>query len=230
MDPKKLFADERFNCCVYCGGEPTTDDHVPSKVLLDKPYPANLPVVKACEACNNGFSVDEEYVACFPECVLSGSTDPESIRRLKIKRILTDKPALREKIRASSQAVSPAHISWSVEIERANNVVLKLARGHAAYELSEPVLSEPEHISIVPLSQLSPDERTAFETPPVETVAPELGSRAFSRITVAGNDVLMDNGWQVVQPGLYRYLVTYSQAKAVRVVLGEYLACEVIWL
>ena len=57
MDPRKLFVDERMTgMCVYCGGQPDTRDHVPSRVLLDDPLPDNLPVVDACRACNESFS------------------------------------------------------------------------------------------------------------------------------------------------------------------------------
>jgi len=39
MNPCHLFMDERLTgMCVYCGAHPETRDHVPSKVLLDKPY------------------------------------------------------------------------------------------------------------------------------------------------------------------------------------------------
>lgn len=67
MDPRHLFVDKRLTgICVYCGGEPSTRDHVPSKVFLDEPYPENnLPVVPACETCNNSFSLDEEVCCLF---------------------------------------------------------------------------------------------------------------------------------------------------------------------
>lgn len=40
MDPRHLPVDSRLvGGCVFCGGEPGTRDHVPSKVLLDDPLP-----------------------------------------------------------------------------------------------------------------------------------------------------------------------------------------------
>ena len=43
------FADERLvSGCVYCGGPEETNEHVPSRVFLDQPYPENLPGVDAC--------------------------------------------------------------------------------------------------------------------------------------------------------------------------------------
>lgn len=93
MDPRQLFADERHAAfCVFCGAEPTTREHVVSRVLLDDPLPEELPLVRSCYACNNGFSRDEEYVACLIDCVIAGSTS--SIRREKVKRALCRSPAL----------------------------------------------------------------------------------------------------------------------------------------
>lgn len=51
----------QIQTCVYSGGGTETRDHVPSKVLLEKPYPENLPIVPACDTCNQSFSSDEEY-------------------------------------------------------------------------------------------------------------------------------------------------------------------------
>lgn len=85
VDPRQLFFDQRnAGFCVHCGGDDSTSDHVPSKVLLDEPYPDNLPLVPACQTCNNGFSDDESYLACLIECAISGSTDPERVRREKV--------------------------------------------------------------------------------------------------------------------------------------------------
>ena len=45
------------------------------RILL---YPIHMPTVQSCGNCNNGFSDDEEYLACFIECVVCGATDPEN--------------------------------------------------------------------------------------------------------------------------------------------------------
>ena len=81
------FVDERQKTwCIRCAREMrglrNSRDHVPSKVLLRKPYPTNLPVVDICSRCNAGFAKDEEYVAVFMSAVLSGSSEP------KLQRIL----------------------------------------------------------------------------------------------------------------------------------------------
>ena len=76
MDQINGFVDERqkawcIRCGAWIGDVDTNRDHVPSKVLLRKPYPENLPVVATCVACNNGFSADEEYLHLFLHCVLT---------------------------------------------------------------------------------------------------------------------------------------------------------------
>lgn len=81
MDPRHLFMDSRLvGMCAYCGGRPDTRDHLPSKVLLDEPYPAELPVVEACLKCNESFSLHEQYLACFIECVVCGTCEPSGLK------------------------------------------------------------------------------------------------------------------------------------------------------
>jgi len=47
--------------CLFCGKKAETKDHVPSKNLLEKPYPKNLLTILSCKKCNTSFSLDEEY-------------------------------------------------------------------------------------------------------------------------------------------------------------------------
>jgi hypothetical protein len=48
--------------CVFCCKSASTKDHIPSKSLLEKPYPNNLLTVSSCKKCNEAFSPDEEYL------------------------------------------------------------------------------------------------------------------------------------------------------------------------
>ena len=124
-----------------------TRDHVPSKVLLDEPYPANLPVVPACRACNESFSRDEEYLACLLECVLAGSTHVENFQRPKIRKILARRPALAAVIEASRHHDDGIMFT---DRDRVRNVILKLVRGHMAFEMDEPQLEEPSYARLLP--------------------------------------------------------------------------------
>ena len=117
MDPRHLFMDERLNgMCVYCGVQPDTSDHVPSKVLLDKPFPPQLPVVDACINCNAGFSLDEQYLACFLECIICGTAESADLQRSNVKRILGESHALQRRIEESQRTDAMGNLLWQPEI------------------------------------------------------------------------------------------------------------------
>lgn len=215
--------------CVYCGGGTETRDHVPSKVLLDQPYPENLPIVAACDSCNQSFSSDEEYLACLLECVLCGSTDPQKMQRSNVQRMLTARPALRARIERARKQLPEGRTAFDAEQDRVCRVVLKLARGHCAYELNEPRQEEPASFMALPYSALTKDQAAHFETVPGGPIGvwPEVGSRAFQRLIIADDAYHM--GWLTVQPGRYRFLVKGERASIVRIVIADYLACEVFW-
>lgn len=113
-----------------------SDDHVPSRVFLDEPYPENLLVVPSCTTCNTGFSLDEEYLACLIECARAGSV--EAVRRPKIRRILEPSPALVARLHQARRENLFGGVEFVPEPPRVSNVLAELARGHAAFELSQP--------------------------------------------------------------------------------------------
>jgi len=200
---------------------------MPSRVFLDKPYPEHLPVVPACADCNAGFSLDEQYVACLIECSMCGSADPAAVKRDKIARILRDTPALAARIAAARRETADG-VTFAVEFDRVRNVVLKLARGHAAFELNEPQFSEPANVGIAPLAVIPAEDRERFEQPPAQLIWSEVGSRAMHRL--AGSFPDGDSmGWIVVQPRRYRYLTAMGPGVTVRMVFSEFLAAEVLW-
>ena len=238
MDYIDEFVDERQKAsCIQCGawvGDVETNrDHVPSKVLLRKPYPENLPVVETCVACNSGFSADEEYLYLFLHCVLTGSTDPEQHADEKIARALRRHEKLRARIKRSKTEYrtigGETRCVWKPEKERVERVVVKNARGHAFYEYGEAMLTEPEHVWNLPLASMTVAEREEFEnagTTGELAPWPELGSRMMTRV-LTGQD--MRDGWVIVQDGVYRFRVQQCGVMLVRSVLFEYLATEVHW-
>ena len=229
MDPRKLFADDRMSgFCVYCGGPPETRDHVPSRVLLDDPPQSNLPVVACCYTCNQSFSIHEEYLACLLDCVLVGSTQPENMTRSKVAKILRKRPALASRIASSLDTSSTTEKTWMPEMDRVRKVILKLARGHIAYELSLPHLDDPLSIECAPLCLMAPEEIDAFLRDQSTPFWPEIGSRAFIRFCEDATSGPMDY-WQVVQAGRYQYLVCQSDGDFLRMLIGNYLACQVAW-
>jgi len=241
MDQLNNYADNRLiRGCIYCAGHADTRDHVPSKCLLEQPYPENLPIVGCCDSCNQDFSKDEQYFVCLIESVLCGSTDPEKICRPSVARIMQNLPHLRQRIENSKTEVD-GQIAFVPEIERINNVMLKLARGHAAFELSQPCREKPDHFWCGSLSSLPQENREAFDSVHFQEVFGEVGSRNMQRLLVTQITRLSENGeqqnvgmiindWIDVQDDRYRYLAIDDMGQIViRIVVAEYLACEVAW-
>jgi hypothetical protein len=235
------FADNRLiRGCIYCGGPADTRDHVPSKCLLEQPYPTNLPVVGCCDTCNQDFSKDEQYFVCLIESALCGSTDPEKIRRASVARMMQNSPALRQRIENSKTEVN-GQIAFVPEIERINNVMLKLARGHAAFELSQPCSEKPDHFWCGPLSSLPQENREAFNSVHFQQVFGEVGSRNMQSLMVTQMTRVSENGerqnigmlindWVDVQDDQYRFIAIDDMGQIViRIVVAVYFACEVAW-
>lgn len=242
-DMKQLnsFADDRLiRGCVYCGGSADTRDHVPSKCLLERPYPENLTVVGCCYDCNQGFSKDEEYFVCLIESVLCGSIDPEKIERSSVAKIMQKSPALRKRIEDSKTEVN-GQIAFIPEFERIQNVMLKLARGHATFELSQPCRMEPDHFWCGVLSSLPEENQEAFNSVHFQHNFGEVGSRNMQRLMVTQMTVMSENGeeqnismlindWIDVQDDRYRFIAIDDMGTfVIRIVIAEYFACEVAW-
>ena len=228
MDQIKSFGDQRtLNFCALCSvGYPETRDHCPSKILIDEPYPENLPVVPVCKKCNVSISADEEYFACFVSCVIAGSTNPDLIHRSKIKRILNSKPALQARIEQSKRILKnvPHFIPERARVEA---VLLKLARSHSLYQLHEICISKPSVIWYSDLESLDGDVRHDFENLPPMNFFPEVGSRAMQRI-VEGNSMLYQ--WIEVQARRYRFCaLALPEGIEIRIVIHDYLACLINW-
>ncbi|MFC1467803.1 hypothetical protein ACFLQY_03840 [Verrucomicrobiota bacterium] len=223
------YADQRFNGkCVYCGAAPETREHVPPKVFLDRKFPENLPIVEACSTCNNGFSADEEYMACLIECSIAGSADPDLLQRSNIAKTLIKRPALRQRLQ-NSMRHDAGQTLFSIEQDRVCNVVKKVAVGHVLFELNL-LLSESPKVYMAPFASLSEEQKDEFENIDymMPTMWPEVGSRAMQRLLIV-EDCVYDEGWVVVQSNRYRYAVIQSEVIEVRMVFSEYLACQVIW-
>lgn len=241
VDQLKDLADGRLiSGCVYCGGRQDTRDHVPSRVFLDSPFPENLPVVPACRECNNGFSSDEEYLACLLEAVIAGSTDPDRIERRQVANILRRSAGLRARIESSKHQVDD-QTAFHVDGARIENVLLKLARGHACFELSTPCHNNPRSLRWWPLLMMSAEERDAFDASQVIEMFGEIGSRQTQRLLVTQLTLrspsgelssvgLIVNDWVDVQEGRYRYLAIHERDEiTIKIILREYLACEISW-
>jgi len=206
-------------------------DHVPSKSILDRPFPNDLPTVRICKSCNTSFSNDEEYFIAFLGSVLAGSADPDQQVVARSEKILGSNYRLQDEIESQLQIVKDAdgndQITFVPDMAKIQNVVVKNARGHVLFEHGQPAEGEPARVAIQPIPTLSPDMLSNFETIDYGAGWPEVGSRLMQRL-VSGEDMRSD-GWVVVQPNVYRFAVTDQGQFIVRTVIREYLATEVAW-
>jgi hypothetical protein len=181
-------------------------------------------------------------MACAIQCALKGSVE-QAMARPKIAGIFEHTPSLKARLAAARYETNGAP-GFHVETHRIRRIVIKLARGHVAYEQNEPQLDEPISVAFVPFTALDPRQRTHF-FPDTASSDPdqksktvrvagwsEVGSRALTREvhTFAGgthSDVV--DGWVVVQSGNYRYRTEWGGRSRVQMVLREYLAAEVVW-
>ena len=234
MKKIKEFADKRLKgSCIHCErwiSDPS-NDHVPSKCLLRKPYPTDIPTIKVCRTCNRRFALDEEYFAAFLSAVVSGSTVPDRQVLPSAASIFRAKSSLRVRIdrsRVREQTLfGEIREIWSPEYERINRIVVKNARGHGYFESSDPgfVSGCPSLVWAIPIQNLTADQKDYFFGPESHLCGwPEIGSRAFTR-SIKGQDLV--DGWVVVQDGVYRYAV--EDGIRVRTVLFEHIATEVRW-
>ena len=230
MSEADLFIDERLvGVCAYCGAKADSKGHVPSKTLLDEPYPPNLPTADSCQECNHGFSASEEYLSCLIECVVQGTTTPSDKFRAKVAATLKVKPAISQKIETGKTLHESGGLIWQPDWNCVREVVIKLARGHIAHELGFQRTDEPMVFEVSPIASMSDIEYQIFNSLDDEAglLYPEIGSRAF--IGMFSNKETAYGAWRIVQPGRYRYAIGQSSGDWVRLVISEYLACRVAW-
>jgi hypothetical protein len=229
MIKRKKNSDIRFNgTCVYCGELANTQDHVPSKILLNAPFPEDLHAVDCCRKCNNGFSKDEEYFACLIECMIHATTDINKLTRDKVKRVLLNNNGLHKRLN-EAMMLTDKGIMVDVDWLAVENVLLKLARGHAAYETSQPRLDTPLCFSYKMVNQMSNLEKERFFSTPEIEIYPEVGSRLFEQVILYQNNVPYSQ-WITVQDHSYLYLITSQSAQlSVRIIIYEYFVAEAIW-
>jgi hypothetical protein len=156
-------------------------------------------------------------------CIVDLASNNGVPKRENIKKILAKTPLLREKLKQCETVNCSNEFCMQVDDNRVKNIMMKLARGHVLFEINEIYLKEPEYISFIPLHMLSESDRKIFEAYKNQSIFPETGSRAMTRA------ISEMPGWINVQEGLYRYCVSWSGSIIVKIVIGDYLACQVIW-
>lgn len=218
--------------CYACGDaitpETRTIEHVPARAFLDRPFPDNLATVYSCFACNNGTSADERFIACLLEAVCAGSPDPTLFDRARVRQSVEEAEAIARQLDSTLSSAQ----AWDHgdNGRRLRAVILKLARGHAMYDLADPRYDRPRSVRWFRLDEASQDEVVEFERwMPANTqplLLPEIGSRALLRWFDGREE---EKVWFTVQQDRYRYSYRVDGALRVRLVLRGFLASEVCW-
>lgn len=226
MQRFKTYEDKRLGgVCFNCGSLPTTRDHAPPKVFLDKPYPKNIIKVGSCGACNAVTSSDEQYLACLIEVTLRGSTDPDDLQRSNIAKTLRRAPALRSRLDQARYDIDGS-TGFRCELERVNRVLEKMARGLWYFDHAE-ALTDAYAICRWWPAPLSPEQETDFFQTSGLQLLPEIGSHAFVRTllpTSMTEPSKYGDGWVDIQEGRFSYSTDDSR---VRMILSDYLFVDV---
>lgn len=204
--------DVRYdNICCYCQ-KPFTDnktkDHIPSKVLLDEPYPTNLPIAFCCYDCNQSFSTDEEYFACIIEYLVAGTKNAEMIQREKIRNILNKKKHLKNKIE-DNIVDNGGKLTINFPESLLEKVLKKIIFGHLSYELSNPYIHNPDYIELNTIDNFTELEFQEFISECTMDIAPEIGTRASLTHIVINEKPI--STWKIVQKNNYQYKLDVSE-------------------
>ena len=175
--------------CIYCGAHATTRDHVPPKLLLDRPFPQNLQTVPSCRACNNDASLDEQYLL-----VLLGhvSSSPSIQAKLApgglIDRTLSRSPALEERLlQALDVDDETGNPIIRPEMHRVSRIVQKVATGLFALRYGRaPSPVEVGHAALYPYTSIDQRPSSYFVATFTERFKTKL--------------------WRNVQPGTFSYI------------------------
>lgn len=221
----------KTNGCIYCGGLAKTREHVPSKSFLSEDFPDNLPTVPACFDCNNGYSNDEKYISSYLETLKSFIYKGYTLKPNIDKRFEKDQH-LKELIYSQIQKQEDK-INFTFDEKRLLNVIVKLARGHVAYELDYVDFDELPRIWYRFDFELTQEERREFNTIPLMDKAPEVGSRWTSHVGIIEDEsgmIATISEWNQVEDNVYRYNAYISDGHiCVKFCVGEFLFCYLEW-
>lgn len=245
--PHVTFSRQGVHYCVYCGELSDTREHAPSRVFLRKPYPnEDLPVLPACQKCNNSFSNDELYTELYIDSMRYLSGYAESLSKENHERI--------KRNTAFFDAQNDLSKYYSGEIipinEKIVRILTKLAVCHMVYELSEGycvngACIHPTSVAYSFAFDMASEEMKQYDSFILmnDKQVPEIGSRVFDKIFVL-EPVLqqVDNqesnkmqmiimNWSEIQEHNYRYIAWLENDESfhVKIVIHDFLFAEIIF-
>lgn len=184
-------------------------------------------ILPACFSCNNSFSENEKYFICFIDYLKSIVFNNYSIKEKTIK-LFNKYPYIKKKIEDEIK-VFKKYIDFRYDKEAIESILLKIGKGHMAYEFSEPFLGTPKVFNYDFIFNLSSKELEKFNKPIISDITPEIGSRQFEQLYLSNDgDILYL--WKIIKENEYRYLTYISSDHiGVRFIVSEFLLCEILW-
>jgi hypothetical protein len=215
--------------CIYCGEKADSREHIPSKILLDEPYPSKLAVLPSCKSCNNSFSSDEQYVACLIEYVKSVLNNA-IIDRKKISQTFQKRPHILKGFEHGTKCNDDGSVEYiEYDIQKIESVVIKLAKCHAMYTMSQITFDTKAEVYFRFLPELVEGDIAIFTQPVIQEKSPELGARGAIEILLSAEGNII-TPWNIVQEGRYRFITFVAdKGSVVRIVISEYFCAEVFF-
>ncbi len=116
--------------CIYCGQHATSRDHVPPRLLLEKPFPINLWTVPSCIPCNNASSASEEYLLTILAHIATTPTLSEKLEENGVvHRALSTWPSKDDEITTSLVVKEDGRVWLNPDLHRVHQVIRKMAQG-----------------------------------------------------------------------------------------------------
>ena len=194
--------------CVHCGKSlnrrNSSRDHVPSRFLLKRPFPAELSTIRICVKCNASFAPDEEYFGAFLGFMISDGLDT---RVADLEKRISSNWRLQDHFLESAhvgQSETSAQIWVEPDETRLLRVFQKNAMGHRAIDKKGQRIPPPDANVMAPLASI-------------------IGTPAEKCFASSEN-------WQIVQKHTYLFqIINAGHRICVRTVIRELLVGESVW-
>jgi hypothetical protein len=195
---------ESLRECLYCGGPADTRDHVPPRLLLERPVPHALRTVNACGTCNRSWSRDEEYVRALTHKVGFGLLSAKQWTTGPTARGLDRRPSLRRLLDDGATYDDSGRLWQRPDLDRVNRVVLKISRG--LWYLDQGAINGLATFTVLGTGHLLAGGLGLLQETP-ESSWPEVGSRKLGRWAASFTllNSASESDWRIVQEQVFRY-------------------------
>ncbi|GLG03958.1 hypothetical protein ACI3DN_02510 [Sellimonas catena] len=222
--PYLSYNRKKESYCIYCSNLADSREHLPPRIFVDTPNLNEWNIVPACKSCNNGYSQEEQMVACMIEYIIALIYYKGEIQREKIKHTFEKRPKILEKIKTLCVVENDLVQIDSAVIDMIKRVMLKIAKGHFMYECNVFLPDDADVlIDFEPL--MDKKKLDEFNSPIACNYFPEIGSRESDQLCIMMGENQVLYSWKVIDNDNYRYAISPN---ILRIVIREFLYVEII--